>query len=372
MALFSPKQLLNTSWTVHRVSPLHHAKEFPTLLDNATALKTYADRLKEVLTGDVLRGVQVGISAAAAAYDDALLKAGPLQQCAWRVIPTWSHFREEDESLLDDPENIQPPVPPENALGILMILEYENIIYKAALLAGPDGYHDNREGSTYLPVLLTRLPNSLRQTLISFLATNFDTYCTVLRLPSGFLCTALETYIAGLSPTGSRSSSLENILEEVMKETQLTLSFSSHVAPNLRTLDLNLPRATVSTFVADGRKNRGTRTSSAQQVRPFLSSLCAYIDKHLAMKLSLDDQPGNKGPSDYVKLTKVACGAFVLGGEGRMKLVADHGYPTPSDDSRMGDDDDLEERKNRLLLQANEEILRALVRRAVPENKKQD
>jgi hypothetical protein len=90
------------------------------------------------------------------------------------------------------------------------------------------------------------------------------------------------------------------------------------------------------------------------------------------MKLSLDDQPGNKGPSDYVKLTKVACGAFVLGGEGRMKLVADHGYPTPSDDSRMGDDDDLEERKSRLLLQANEEILRALVRRAVPENKKQD
>ncbi|KAJ9223235.1 hypothetical protein DTO169C6_4495 [Paecilomyces variotii] len=369
MALFSPKQILNTSWSVHRLSPLHHGKEFPTLLDNATALQTYADRLKETLTGDVLRGVQVGVSAAAAGYDDALLKAGPLQQCAWRVMPTWSHFREEDESLLDDPENTQPSVPPENAFGILMILEYENIVYKAALLAGPDGYHDDRKGSTYLPVLLTRLPNSLRQTLISFLATNFDTYCTVLRLPSSFLCTALETYISVLSPTRSRSrpSSSDSILEEVLKETQLTLSFSSHVAPNLRTLDLNLPRATVSTFVAEGLKNVKKVKSGPSQQRPFLSSLCAYIDKHLAMKLSLDDQSAEKGPSDYVKLTKVACGAFVLGAEGRMKLVADHGYP----DSRM-EDDDPEEMKNRLLLQANEEILRALVRRAIPEHKKQN
>ncbi|KAL1857164.1 hypothetical protein Plec18170_003280 [Paecilomyces lecythidis] len=371
MALFSPKQILNTSWTVHRLSPLHHGKEYPTLLDNATALQTYADRLKETLTGDVLRGVQVGVTAAAAAYDDALLKAGPLRQCAWRVIPVWSHFREEDESLLDDPENTQPSVSPENALGILMILEYENIVYKAALLAGPDGYHDDRKGSTYLPVLLTRLPNSLRQTLISFLATNFDTYCTVLRLPPSFLCTALETYISVLSPTRSRSrsSSSDSILEEVLKETQLTLSFSSHVAPNLRTLDLNLPRATVSTFVAEGRKNARTNSAPGQQ-RPFLNSLCAYIDKHLAMKLSLDDQSAEKGPSDYAKLTKVACGAFVLGAEGRMKLAADHGYPTP-EDSRM-EDDDPDEIRNRLLLQANEGILRALVHRAIPEHKKQN
>lgn len=429
MALSTPKHLLNTSWTLHRLSPLHHGKEFPTLLGDPTALRTYAERLRDLLAGDVLRGVQIGANTAPS--DDALAKAGALRACRWETIPTWSwlywRWRNgtgsgggEQSSLLDvedeeleDPDRLfhqqqQESIAAENAMGILVLLEYENVTYKAALLAGPDGYRDRDDGqkgkgkvkgeSTYLPLLMTRLPNSLRQTFISFLSTNFDTYCSQLRLPSTFLCAALEAYIAELISLPEGQSSLNNstsrtILQDVMKEMQLTLSFSPSIAPALRSMDVNLPRESLASFVVDVSRPKTDLYGAEVQDRdqpstPFLTSLCDYLDRHLAMKLDLnsfarrDGGPAHAAANEHVRVTKVACGAFVLGGEGRAKLVAGPGparrraaaaaaaaaaTTAPGDDSLDLDslDEDPESRRDRLVLRANESLLRALVRRAV-------
>ncbi|KAL1963067.1 hypothetical protein VTN77DRAFT_8713 [Rasamsonia byssochlamydoides] len=382
----TPQHLLNTSWTVHRLSPLHHGKEYhDTILGNADALKTYAKRLQDLLTGDVLRGVQVGLSASSTPSDDALVKAGALTDCRWEAIPTWSHWNEERErghfySDDDDTtEQRQQPIALKDTLGILVTLEYENATYKAALLAGPDGYSDDRDDddrkdSTYLPLLLTRLPNPLRQTFVSFLSVTFDTYCSILRLPSSFLCATLDSYIASLTAAGEdnqqSSGTSRLLLESVMKETQLTLAFAPSVAPALRTLDVHLPRETLATFAIDGSKITSSGTTMDEVSSPFLTSLSHYFNKHLAMKIDLTQSWGRrKNPAnEHIWLSKIASGAFVLGAEGRVKLVADPERTGGSTGEDAINDHEDEARTNRLILRANENILRALVRRAVGED----
>lgn len=343
MAQQNIRQLLNTSWTLHRLSPLHHGDECQYLLNNPTALNTYATRLRDQLTGDVLAGLQLGISGAAggADEDDTLSKTGALKTCTWETI---SHLAEHNN---DDR--------PADSRGILIVLEYENITYKAALLAAPSpsttATTTQSKGSTPLPLLLTKCPSPLRRTLIAFLSTNFDTYCSSLHLPSHAMCDGMDVYVStflasdGDTTSAIPGSSPRDILQDVVKDMQITLSFPPSVAPALRSLNINIPRASFGEFLRGSAPTSHFDSSSS----PFLSSLSAYLEKHLAMKLDLR-VPG-KQP---VRLTKIACGGFVLGSEGRMKLVA-----------RSGQDDNDDDGGDRLQLRAVETLLRDILNRAV-------
>jgi hypothetical protein len=414
----SPEQLLNTSWTIHRISPLHHSKDFQTLIGNPDALKTYARRLRDQLTGEFdyvqQQGVQVGGGLDDGGGSGAMSKAGTLKECIWGTIPTWSHYyHQRDEAPFSNPQDEDSSslqqrdiLSAENALGILVTLEYENITYKAVLLAGPDGYsyphRVDQKGSTYLPVLLTRLPIPLRQSFISFLATTFDTYSSVLRLPSSFLCSRLEAYIASLTRASvnidkSGQSSSEDgppsalttpsaitsrtLLEEVMKDVQLTLAFSPPVAPALKALDVHIPRESLVSFAVNGASRtqqllRSSHPSPLSQKQeqasiPFLNSLSAYFERHLAMKLDLcHTPPGDQGslvnPRQHVRLSKVACSAFVLGADGRIKIIADPGRSAAIDDNSSSTEDNNDEARR--VLRANEDILRVLVLRAAGED----
>lgn len=357
--------LFDTSWIIHRLSPLYHGREFQTLLDNPAALEAYSLRLRDLLRGDVLRGVQVGLGDLGAS-DDVLSKAGFLTKCTWQALPTWAYWNAE-HSLLEDPEQRPKTFDTENTLGILITLEYENITYKAALLASPTGYRDQRTELTHLPLLLTRFPSSLRQTFVSFLSSNFDTRCSILRMPSSFLCRELEHYMTGLVENENQrveSDASRAVIERIIKETQLTLSFPPAVAPSLKTLDVNIPRESLPTFFFHGTKmvaNKGASGSEAPS--PFMTALSSYFETNLAMKLDLTDGPNQQdsGPK-MVRLAKVACGAFVLGGEGRIKLLANPGHCPPEDPDDSDDDDELIER--RLIGKANEALLHSLVQRA--------
>lgn len=350
MAQPNIRQLLNTSWTLHRLSPLHHGEECQYLLNNPTALNTYATRLRDQLTGDVLAGLQLGISGGGADEDDTLSKTGALKTCTWETI---SHLKDRDDH--DDDEG------PADSRGILIILEYENITYKAALLASPPPSTTTAtqsKGSTSLPLLLTKCPSPLRRTLIAFLSTNFDTYCSPLRLPSHAMCDGMDVYMNTFlasddnSTTSIPGSSPRDILQDAVKDMQITLSFPPSVAPALRSLNINIPRASFGEFLRDSPSSSASHLDSSSTSTasiPFLSSLSAYLEKHLAMKLDLR-VPG-KQP---VRLTKIACGGFVLGSEGRMKLVA-----------RSGQDDSDDDGGDRLQLRAVEMLLRDILTRAV-------
>ncbi|KAJ5749286.1 uncharacterized protein N7511_010982 [Penicillium nucicola] len=317
-----PKQLLNTSWTLHRLSPLHHGKDSKALLNDEKALKIYATRLRDHLTGDALAGLQ---TSTATADDDALSKTGALKNCLWQLIAT-----HDDESSLA-------------FSGILVTLEYENIVYKAALLAEPESDPSHREGSTSLPLLLTRFPTALRQTFISFLATNFDTYCSNLRFSSAFLCSGLEMYVDVLH--AKRGS-----VEDAIKELQLTLAFSASIAPALKTLNVSVSRASLTALLRDQSASK-SRTLQQKLKSPFVANLEEYLGTHLAMKLDLDGSSENQVSKKHVRLSKVACAAFVLGSEGRLKLVVAGGQ-------EYGDEAGLS-------LEASGAIIRSIIQKAV-------
>lgn len=343
----TPYHLLNTSWTLHRLSPLHHDKEFQTLLDNPTALNTYAARLRNQLTGDVLSGLQTGLGGGAA-EDDTLSKTGALRSCAWEAIPQF------DDTFTSKGQA---------QTGILITLSYETTTYKAALLATPD---DNahatstpRKGVTPLPLLLTRLPTPPRQTLLTFLSTTFDTYPSPLRLPAPFTCNALDTYVTTFLSSGAHDAA--DILESVMRDVQLTVAFSGSVAPSLRSLGVGVPRGMVGGFLRGGGGCGGDGEG-------FLGRVEGYLEAHLAMKLDLSTTgDGNGLAKQHVRVSKIACGGFVVGSEGRMKLSADLGRQ--GDGTGDGDEDGENSRvlsgKEKLELRASHALLMGVLRRAV-------
>lgn len=346
--------LLNTSWTLHRLSPLHHGKEFHTLIDNPAALNTYATRLRDQLTGDVLAGLQA--VPALAGDDEGLSKTGALKTCSWESIGMSLNENNEDNEMH----------------GILVALEYENAVYKAVLLPGLGPARENttsitstasteRKGSTHLPLLMTRLPTALRQTVISFLSTNFDTYCSAFRLPSNFMCAGLDVYVGAFL---SSDYGDDGTLEDVVKDMHLTLSFSPSIAPALRSLNIAIPRASFGEFL----RNSPT-TPANSNGNPFLSNLSAYIEKHLSMKLDLGASSTAQPPAKkHMRLSKIACGGFVLGSEGRMKLVAlSERKAAAGDGDEDGDGEEARVRTGRekLELRGSEALLRTIMRRVV-------
>lgn len=340
------RQLLNTSWTLHRLSPLHHGKDCETLVDNPAALKTYATRLRDHLTGDVLAGIH---ASATTADDDALSKTGALVGCHWQSLSGWG-------ALNNDDDNTSFP-------GILVTLEYENIIYKAALLAETQTSlqsQNQQKGSTALPLLLTRFPTALRQTFISFLSSNFDTYCSSLRLQSSFLCAGLETYIDVLhGGSATHPSGSADLIEDVIKELQLTLSFSPLVAPALRTLNVNVSRSSLGGFLHEQPTASRGRSLRQKLRSPLTGNLTSYLETHLAMNIDLDgSNTGNQPSKQHVRLSKVACAAFVLGSEGRMKLVVNAERGDEDVEARSGS-------RNHLALRASQTLLESVIRRAV-------
>ena len=82
------------------------------------------------------------------------------------------------------------------------------------------------------------------------------------------------------------------------------------------------------------------------------------------MKLDLDGSSSDQAAKQHVRLSKVACAAFVLGGEGRVKLVvaADRDSADGDEGPRAGSD------KNELALEAGESLLRSVIRKAVVED----
>lgn len=357
----SPHHLLNISWTSHRLSPLHHGLEHDALLNNPVALETYATRLRDHLTNSL-----ADAQSWRAAEDDptaALSAIGALQSCTWEPISTLSFLSSQD--VYEDEPQDQDREP----AGLLITLSYETITYRAALLAPPGVRPQSQKkarkrgrpskassssSSTYLPLLLTRLPKSLRESFIAFLSSNFDTYVSSLRISSAGLCDVLESYVASVtSSTTSSSASVEDIIREM----HLALSFAPPIAPSLKVLNVSIPRETLMSFLRTSDSSIGS-SGRAGTGSSVLSGLSEYLQKHLALELGLPlpfptSGAGGSGSlvGGYVRLTKVACAGFVVTGEGRLKVVAKVGEGS-------------EDGKNMGALRAGEALVKAILERA--------
>lgn len=366
--------LIGTSWTLYRLSPLFH-RDAPALVGSRAGLQHHARRLLHELRGDGLRGGIIAPSTAAG--DETLARAGALLTCQWETLPTWRYWCEryapdeeqarrrrqeqrirrreqrvdEDSSEPDsnDDDNDDEDIPLAHALGIMITFQYEHAVYRAALLTGPAGYvplegdnNDSSGGITYLPLLASRLPNPLRLSLFAYLAATFDARMSILRLSSGFLCGVLESYLevlrsrVGTRDDGGSSREVDALIEKTVRDTHLTISFPPPIAPALRVMDVFVSRAFVSAFAhSDVSARNGTRPDQnltrnqnqdqARQSVSFAAALAAYLDRHLALQIDLTSSSSSSS-SSTPRISKVSCGAFVLGAEGRIKFTHDPGH----------------------------------------------
>ncbi|OBT49670.1 hypothetical protein VE04_09729 [Pseudogymnoascus sp. 24MN13] len=190
-----PYPLYNTTYTLHRLSPLHAF--------TLSSLPSHATALSEILAGSTLRGVRIGLDTS----DVSLSRAGALRSVSMRPLRSpdgWAAVHAlEDTGIEEDGEGGE-------GWGVIIEITYEKATYTALLLrdihnspATTTTTTTEREGGfTHLPLLLTRLPPPLRTTLLDFLATRFDTRASPMHLPSDFLKNALGGYMDALGEGG--------------------------------------------------------------------------------------------------------------------------------------------------------------------------
>ncbi|KAH0555895.1 hypothetical protein GP486_006160 [Trichoglossum hirsutum] len=342
-----PYPLYNATLTLYRLSPLYRASTSP-LLVNA-ALTQHAHHLKDLLAGEVLRGVRVGL---AVAGDEGLARAGKLKGCRWKVLGDEASWIERERRLqqgangtvgdimeADEEEEFTP----ETIRGIHVEVEYEKITYMAVLLQDTSSLAvEEGHEFTHLPLLAMRMPGPLRETFLEYLSTAFDTHTSPLKLSSEFLISSLERFLAEITTPNQddvddadeHTTQMLNSLKNTVRDLAVTLSFTTPVTPSLKSLDITISKADVPGFIAYGKRlqqpSESTESPDGVSRRkrnqptpiaasgPFASALSQYTKTHLAFSLTHPD----------IAISKIACGAFALGADGRVKIFSPVGLET--------------------------------------------
>ena len=304
-----PYPLYATTFTAHRLSPLFHSD---VTFDNPT-LRHYASQFRDILAGEVLRGVRVGLIV----DEEALSRVGALKTVQWSLLKDEESWEEESNAnqVTVDDTTIQDI----SHAGILVEVKYEKATYSAILLQDiirPN--HNETPGFSHYPLLLTRMQGSLREAFLDFLSTTFDTRASILKLPSRFLAETAEKYLANV--TNSETGEMDSVaatrsLRTIIKDILITLSFDvPGISSSLRAIDITISKEDSWRMILRGQKLLQIESQPANKTpkphRPFTRALKQYVDRHMGLQL---DNPN-------VKISRVACGAFVLGTEGKIKL----------------------------------------------------
>ncbi|KAK4148856.1 kinetochore complex Sim4 subunit Fta1-domain-containing protein [Chaetomidium leptoderma] len=295
----APLPFYNTTFSAHRVSPLYLGSEPLT----AIRLQLLAQRLRDRLVGDVVRGVQVGV--AGDGRDAIIGRAGALEMVEVSLVSvadvldlsaedveTLGGGGEDNEEDTTDLRRLAAQLPGKKALHIS--LRYELASCTALMLpplaergetAAAD---DNMEwehsvNPTHflrLPLLLLRMPAPLKTIIGDFLSTTFDCRVSAMRLGTRSLVCSWEAWIqsAGLPARGplakdtvlslgfhvppqlgKSSSTAAAPSEEVAatvdhQQTQLSLG--------LKSIDVIIPAAELKKFVTAGKRLADKQTAS--------------------------------------------------------------------------------------------------------------
>jgi hypothetical protein len=251
--------------------------------------------------GDVLRGVRVGLE------HDTLSNAGTLREVTWRLLPdedAWDAFLAEDETRWEETT-----VTIDSSRGFWINVEYEKSTYTAVLVkAEEDGFG---EGFQHFPLLMTKMSGSLREVFIDYLESNFDTRIASLQLSSTQVTDSFEQYLRNVCHDEEEQelSSAEKIraIRNTVKDTEVFVGFDlPSNSGALKTLEIHLAREDLPRLVTRGKALQNNTTGDI----PFLQALSTYVDGHLALDLT----------HEKVKIVRIACDAFVLGIEGKVKL----------------------------------------------------
>ncbi|KAI1092239.1 kinetochore complex Sim4 subunit Fta1-domain-containing protein [Rostrohypoxylon terebratum] len=248
-----PPRFFSTTFTTYRVSPLHlGAQGLP-----PARLELLSRRLRDVLVGDVVRGVQVGLESDGGGGGGALGRTGALYAVEWR----WVDGEHILGARLGREGSVELGTATATATGhgdqtedaksgkrvMCIELRYENARFNALLLPdlggddeaggskkqpswtwqGADNAASGRENEgdkkafLHLPLLLFRMPAPLKTVLVDFISSTFDCRISPLALGTRSLISSWETW---LSDNGSN-----NGRKALSKDVLITLGF--HIEP---------------------------------------------------------------------------------------------------------------------------------------------
>jgi Kinetochore complex Sim4 subunit Fta1 len=205
-------------------------------------------------------------------------------------------------------------------------IEFEKAVYTALFLRKIESSRSTStardERRLILPLALLRMPTPLRSALFSYLAAHFDARADSVKVPEQTIAGSLESYLAAVSGDeggGDGEDGNESPRpSKISKDIQLTLAFPG---PEVRSLDMTIGADDVAGFMRRGRNqvtndptlNQSSATSrnpTSFATGPFTTSLSTYLTTHLALDCT----------HASIELSRVACGGFALGREGRVKV----------------------------------------------------
>ncbi|KAF5666529.1 hypothetical protein FHETE_6204 [Fusarium heterosporum] len=332
----------NTTFSTHRVSPLHIGKKRLT----KQRLQVIASRLRDTLVGDVIRGIQLRLEAT----DTSIGQVGALKgvRIEWFRASTFLG-EETDDDELEAPRGDQSDLPDDQKQGLWISIEHENAAYAAILLPGfsdDESLRQQEDQSKFLhlPLLLMRMPQQLKSVMAEWLAASFDCRVSKVTLGTKTILGVWESWVAG------------NGINDRGTDFTITLAFNAPLpsnegptatdkdqsqdeesaTPGLRSIDITISAQDLRRFVRAGEKSRAPtdafwkgdarerrrlaggntddgwawRTKESPETTPFTDALGTYLHHHLALNLF--------HPS--VHITQISCAGFVLG-QGRLKIL---------------------------------------------------
>jgi hypothetical protein len=160
-------KLHNTSFTLTRLTPLYAF--------NPARLHHYARELRDIVRGDVLRGVQIASTTA---------QTGTIRSCEWTV--------ESDVLPTEQFDAVQIKIAWEDggAFTAFMIPDYTASEQVSLGKRKREG-----EEFTALPLLLTKGSQAVTQQLINYITTRFDSKASEVSLPAELLAECLQGYL---------------------------------------------------------------------------------------------------------------------------------------------------------------------------------
>ncbi|CCU74638.1 unnamed protein product [Blumeria hordei] len=288
--------LYNSTFGLFRLSPLYIGD---TNVHEKRHLRIHARRLLDILSGEASHNVNFGPMIG----NDFTTRIGALQGVTWDTIGEIDFYGAEVESAPESHRDDQTMT--NTSFGMIITFSYEKVEYQAILL-GNEG-ESRKNGFCYFPLLLLKMPGSLKQIFTEFLATTFDARTSCLLLSSRQLINCCEKYLSNISldridePLDTAEGNED--FRDIIKEVTIVMGF---ILPErlttLKTISFQITREDVYRMFS---------IKSKPGDAPFFEALADHLKAHLALNLW----------DERVKIMKVACGAFVLSDEGRVKVT---------------------------------------------------
>ncbi|KAK4180664.1 kinetochore complex Sim4 subunit Fta1-domain-containing protein [Triangularia setosa] len=378
-------QFYGTTFTLHRVSrlflglQLHKVDSTPTLSESR--LRTLAQRLRDVLVGDVVRGVEVGLGATESSDIDSrnsMGRMGSLEAVVMKRLDAGDLLdvnlerlqeqRSEDDDGGGGGEDVAVLWASlkgrlEGKQGLAIELVYENSVCVALLLPDLSSQSSSSTANRHrgpflrLPLMLMRMPTALKAVVTEFLAAEFDCKVSPSRIGTRTMVGGLERWIGtiGMNKMEQKKDMLVALgfnVSPMLPKKKLDEGQEAgggngghKEKPGLATIDVIIPWQDLSHFVKAGQEIEqdeierryeeggvGYGAKLKEQREALTGRLAGRLREEGWEWRDKGQQPFTEALAEYtnnimalklfhpaVRVVKVACSGFVMA-EGKLKI----------------------------------------------------